>query len=286
MKLENALYEVTFTLKGAEIQRFTDKRTGIQYMWQGDEKFWTGKNPTLFPIVGNTYTKDYEINGKRYAMKNHGIIRISTFTCIEQSDHRIVFELCDNEETRAVYPFSFRFHTIYELSDWGLTISYEITNTGETDMPFSFGLHPGFNCPLMEGESFEDYRLVFDHEEHLDHWIMDETAKKGVRIKPITVKEIPLRYAEIEAYETLMYTGMKSNTVTLQGKEHGVRVGIAGYPMLAFWTCKPGAPYLCIEPWYGYGDFYATEKDFYHRDGTMILSPQKLFTTSYTIEVF
>ncbi len=26
---------------------------------------WSGRNPSLFPMVGNTYTKDYEIDGKK-----------------------------------------------------------------------------------------------------------------------------------------------------------------------------------------------------------------------------
>ena len=51
MKLENERYEVTFTEKGGEIASFTDKQTGIQYMYQGNTDFWGGKNPTLFPMV-------------------------------------------------------------------------------------------------------------------------------------------------------------------------------------------------------------------------------------------
>ena len=69
MKLENERYEVTFVEKGGEIYSFTDKQTGLQYMWQGDNDNWGGKNPSLFPIIGNTYTKDYQIDGKTYAMK-------------------------------------------------------------------------------------------------------------------------------------------------------------------------------------------------------------------------
>ena len=30
-------------------------------------------------------------------------------------------------------------------------------------MPFTFGLHPGFNCPLCEGEAFEDYTMRFSN---------------------------------------------------------------------------------------------------------------------------
>ena len=43
MKLENERYEVTFVEKGGEIYSFTDKQTGLQYMWQGDNDNWGGK---------------------------------------------------------------------------------------------------------------------------------------------------------------------------------------------------------------------------------------------------
>ena len=87
MKLENASAVVTFCEKGAEIASFINKENGLQYMWQGEEAYWTGKNPTLFPMVGNTYTKTYEINGKKYAMKNHGLLRYVDFTCIKANEH-------------------------------------------------------------------------------------------------------------------------------------------------------------------------------------------------------
>lgn len=287
MKLENEEVVVTFNLLGAEIQSFRDKKTNIQYMWQGDETNWSGKNPTLFPIVSSTYKNgDYEIDGKTYTFKNHGFIRRSTFTLLSQSDHRIVFELKENEDTLAVYPFPFTFHTIYEFKEKKLTISYEIINTGNNDMPFGFGLHPGFNCPLCEGESFDDYKLVFCGEEHLKHWVDDKNEKIGVRKDDVVLKEIPLNYEIFETYPTLMYSGMKSPYVSLVGKEHGVHVSITGYEYLAFWTAKTGAPYICIEPWQSHGDTYDVKEDFYHREGTIILAPSKQYTTAYTIEIF
>ena len=41
-------------------------------------------------------------------------------------------------------------------------MSYEVTNEGTEDMPFFVGGHPGFKCPLDEGESYDDYELRFD----------------------------------------------------------------------------------------------------------------------------
>ena len=111
-------------------------------------------NPALFPMIGNTYTKDYEVNGKKYAMKNHGLIRYQDLTCTHQDETSITFTFMDNEETRSQYPFSFTYHVTYQLNENQVLITYDITNTGREKMPFMFGLHPGFLCPLTETETF------------------------------------------------------------------------------------------------------------------------------------
>lgn len=282
MKICNQRYEVTFCTKGGEMQSLVDKETGIQYLYQGDTPYWGGKNPALFPMIGNTFTKDYEIDGKKYAMKNHGLIRYQDLTCIHHDETSITFACKDNEETQMQYPFSFCYHVNYELKDNQVTITYEITNTDEKDMPFMFGLHPGFLCPLTTSETFEDYRLIFSNEEHIEQL----KFKNGVDYETVDVKEIPLTYDWITKEDTVIYKNCHSAYVTLQGKEHGVKISIAGYPYLAFWTPKEGAPFICIEPWYGHGDFEKVDVDFYHREGTIILPKGKTFTTSYTIEVF
>lgn len=287
MKLENERYIVTFVEKGGEIQSFTDKETGIQYMWQGNEEHWSGKNPSLFPMVGNTYTQDYEIDGKRYAMKNHGLIRYADLHCIKNDGKQVVMELNSDDHTKKQYPFDFHYEIAYELKDNMLTITYHITNTGDSVMPFSFGLHPGFNCPLCEGESFEDYTMRFSNPEKMQQLVFDINKKEDYKLINVELEEIPCNYDVFEKYATLIYKGAKSAYLTLEGKKgHGVKLSIAGYPYLALWTAKKGAPFVCLEPWYGHADFSEVKEDFYHREGTMLLSPQKTFTTAYTIEVF
>ena len=287
MKLKNDRYEITFSTKGGEIESFTDIETGIQYMWQGHQDYWTGKNPSLFPLVGNTLDGTYEIDGKTYAMKNHGLIRYATLHCIEEDENEVVMALDSDEDTRKQYPFDFHYEIAYKLEDNQLTVTYRITNTGTKEMPFTFGLHPGFNCPLCEGENFEDYTLKFDHHENMQQLIFDGEKKKPYVLADVAFDQIPCSYDTIEKYLTLIYKGMKSSHLTLSGpKGHGVKISITGYPYLAIWTAKRGAPFICLEPWYGHADFSKVKEDFYHREGTMILSPSKTFTTSYTIQVF
>ena len=192
-----------------------------------------------------------------------------------------------DEETKKKYPFDFHYEVAYTLEDNQLTIAYRITNTGTEEMPFTFGLHPGFNCPLCEGESFEDYTLRFDHTEKMKQLIFDGEKKKPYALADVELDHIPCSYDLIEKYLTLIYKGAKSSHLTLSGpKGHGVKISITGYPYLAIWTAKRGAPFICLEPWYGHADFSEVKEDFYHREGTMILSPSKTFTTAYTIQVF
>lgn len=287
MKLNNERYSLEIVEKGGEILSFTDNKTGIQYMWQGDAKYWGGKNPALFPMISNVYGKKYEIDGKTYEMKNHGLARYATFKCVEQSENKIVMEFKSDDNTLSQYPFEFTFHTIYELVDNKLTITYEITNDGDKDMPFQFGLHPGFNCPLTENETFEEYKIEFPVEETLIQLVMDENKEKEPELVEVKTKGFNLSYDEINKYKTLLYKNIKSPYVELKGKEHGVRVSTVGYKYLAFWSPEGvNAPFVCIEPWNGHGDFCATGKSFYDREDTMILSSKKSYITSYTIEIF
>lgn len=286
MKLENERYEVTFVEKGGEIQSFTDKTTGIQYMWQGDQDNWSGKNPTLFPMVGNTYTKDYEIDGKKYAMKNHGLIRYATLHCKKDDGKEVIMELDSNEETLAQYPFPFHYEIAYTLDGNTLNVAYHITNTGKEKMPFIFGLHPGFNCPLCEGENFEDYTLSFENEEHMQQLVFDPTNQTPYELKDVVIKDTACSYDEVEKYATIIYKGAKSPYLTCMGpKGHGVKISLTGFPYVAIWTAKKGAPFICLEPWYGHGDFSDVKKDFYHREDTIVLEPGETFKTTYKIEV-
>lgn len=288
MKLSNDQYEVLFQEAGGEIASFKHKASGLEYMWQGDGTYWSGKNPTLFPMIGNTYTKTYTIHGNEYAMKNHGLIRYATLTCVKDDGNTVEFQLTNNEETHKQYPFSFDYRISYTLHDNKLTVKYHVTNTGDEVMPFSLGLHPAFRCPLEKDEKFEDYQIKFSNQEMLHQMVFDPAGKCAPVMKDHKepVQSIPLTYEWIEKYATVIYKDIKSAYVTLSGKHHGVKMSCVGYPLLAFWTPKKGAPFICIEPWIGHGDFYDHGKDFYNRDYTMLLSAKKSYTCAYTIEVY
>lgn len=122
--LENNVLKLECTEKGGEMLHLVKKSTNHETLYQGDQG-WSGRNPSLFPMVGNTYTKDYKIDGKKYAMKNHGLIRYATLKG-ESIEDELVFCLDANEETLAQYPFNFHFEIGYKLDGNKVLIQYHV----------------------------------------------------------------------------------------------------------------------------------------------------------------
>lgn len=274
LKIENDVAKVEINLQAAEITSFYDKETNTERMWQGDPTFWSGRNPVLFPQVGNTWQKKYTIKGQEYAMGNHGFARHSLFELVSHHDNQIVLVLKDNEVTYAQYPFHFEFYVCYTLKQARLTIEYTVVNLDEEVLPFGFGLHPAFNCPVDKDESFDAYRLVFPNTEQ-------QTTKSK---DSLVQSQIALNYKVFETLPTLVYEYLNSPYVDLVSNKYKLRVGIHGYRYLAIWT-KQNAPFICIEPWHTHGDLTENNLPFDKREGMINLESKREFKTAYYIEI-
>lgn len=246
-------------------------------MWQGDATFWSGRNPILFPMVGNTFNKKQVIQGKEYTMGNHGFARSAEFDVVDVTDDSVTLLLASTTETLEQYPFEFNLYVTYKLIEKKVEISYSIINESNKDMPFNFGLHPAFKCPVEENEKFEDYRIEFSNKETL-HGMYGPLGLHNEKI-------IPCDYSLYETNPTICFEYPQSSSVTLTNGIHGVKVNLVGYRWLAFWT-KPNAPYVCIEPWHSHGDLEELPQAFEQREGTLILKPNRSYTTAYSIEIY
>ena len=51
--LENDVLKLECTEKGGEMLHLVKKSTNHETLYQGDQG-WSGRNPSLFPMVGNT----------------------------------------------------------------------------------------------------------------------------------------------------------------------------------------------------------------------------------------
>ena len=87
------------------------------------------------------------------------------FTLVSSSETCAVYSLKADDSTKEQYPYDFELQMIYELTDHGVKVSHKVINHGDIVMPYCIGGHPAFNCPVYEGENFEDYIVEFEQPE-------------------------------------------------------------------------------------------------------------------------
>lgn len=282
--IENDRLKLTVSDKAAQMHSLFDKEKNREVLYQGDQG-WSGRNPVLFPMVGSTWKKgEYEIDGQTYAMKNHGLIRYSTLEFVNDEEG-IVLHIGSDEETKKQYPFDFDFQVKYSLEGDMLHVDYKITNTGNKDMPFSFGLHPAFRTAQNPEEKFEDFSLAFEPAMDGDQIIFFSDKSPVQRVKR-PMKEWKLDRKELAERDTLVFENFSTNAVTLKhGDEERVTMFFEGYPYLAIWSHSVPSDFVCIEPWYGHSDFEKTGVPFEQREGTQILRPHEIFSASWSLKV-
>ncbi len=76
-------------------------------------------------------------------------------------------------------------------------------------------------------------------------------------------------------------------TIASQKSDTRIALEFSGFPQLGIWA-KPGAPYICIEPWFGYADPQEPYGDISNKPGIQILPAGETFrcTQRITIESF
>lgn len=277
--IKNDSLTVKIAEKGAEILSVTDK-CGKEFIWGGDEKFWSGHAPVAFPLCSRLKDDIYYYEGKPYSMGIHGFAQNSLFETESYEEDRVVFLLCSDDETKKMYPFDFEFRVKFELTQNKLEVIYEVKNVSDGKMYFNVGAHEGYDCP----GGVSDYTLVFDEEED---FVSTQVNEFGITYKTDVVapsgKVLPLKddFFKIDA---LVFVDVKSRGVTLQKNDgtRKIRVEYPDFPTLLIWTAY-GAPYVCIEPWTGLPEREDTTQNIEKRERINIIDSGEVFSRTHTI---
>lgn len=256
-------------------------------MWHADPKFWPRKAPILFPCVGESKDRRICVEGEVYPMNRHGFARIQEFSVVESHSDSVVFELTENEETLSNYPFRFRFRVLFRLEGASLVQSFDVLNTGETELGFQLGGHPAFAVPFRSNEDYSEYEVRFDQALSAErHLLNEEGLYKGKTLLVLDDSDrIPLSY-ELFSEDALVFKDIQSKSVWIQYKEGGkkLRVDYEGFPHLGIWSV-PGADYVCIEPWIGCADRFDQPDDFFKKDSLIRLKPEDTFQAKFTVSI-
>ena len=258
---------------------------GVERLWHGDPAWWDYRAPLLFPVIGRSPDDRVRVAGVAHPMPGHGFARDRDFAVLRADATSALLEQRDDAATRAMFPFAFALRVGFEVAGDALAIAAEIANRGDAPMPFGFGYHPGFLWPAADESRREDHVCRFEKPE--DGPVRRARSGTGLLLRDPVPRPFPGRtLTPVDAmFErgSLQFEAVRSRWVWFGPRGGaGLRVAFPDSPQLGVWT-RPGAPYLCIEPWQGLAEAEGADGELAHRPGARVLAPGASATYRMTI---
>ncbi|MDO9372448.1 MAG: aldose 1-epimerase family protein [Gammaproteobacteria bacterium] len=274
----------SISTQGAELQSLK-MADGLELLWQADPKVWARHAPHLFPIVGRLKNDTLRHEGKTYNMTPHGFARDLEFVCAGHSTTQCTMLLKDSEQTRARYPFAFELRITHALEGNTLVITYALRNPAHTELLASVGTHPAFNWPLKAGIERTAHSMTFERDEPAPiRRVAGGLIKAQGFPTPVKNRVLTLDDA-LFVDDVIIFDPLNSRalTYTAPGAPQ-IRVDFPDFPHLGIWT-KPGAGFVCIEPWQGHASPEDFDGEFRAKPGVVAIAPQGERTWQYKVAV-
>ena len=295
IELKSDQLQVQFQTFGGALSSIKDK-DGVEYLWQGDPTYWSGQAPVLFPICGSVRndTVVYENKDGSHEIgkiPRHGLVRKKEFDLVDKTNNSVTFAIEDTEEMYENYPYHFRLEITYIVTGKTIRTEYKIYNKeSEKSMPYFIGGHPGFNCPLLADEVYEDYYLEFEEPETCS--VPKPFPKTGMldfkdRSSWLdNQKELGLNY-DLFSYDAVTLDELESRKVALRSRKHdkGLRLHFEEFPNLIIWSTLNKGPFIALEPWSGLSTSLEEGDRLEEKKDVRILKPGDLDHVGFDIEI-
>ena len=270
-RISNSELTLDVAALGAEMQALST-RDGRNWLWSGDASFWTGRSPILFPMVGRAPMDTISVGEERFSMGQHGFARRSAFTLIDEWREKCTYRLEASEPTFAMYPYDFRLDIEHRLEGRAVVVTAEVTNRDKAIMPFGIGFHPAFAWPLPGGEG-QAHTVRLDNGAAPDLFrLSGGLVNREALPSPFENGVLSLDPADFAADAMIFPQGAGAGLT--YGSQAGPRIHFTweNLPNLALWT-KPGAGYICLEPWHGTAAEVGGSDDLTERPYAELLGP-------------
>lgn len=263
---------------GAQLSVLQDAE-GRDLLWDGNSAFWSGRAPLLFPIVGTLNGGHYGWRGQRYALPRHGFARNLPFDVIRNEERDLLFRLHATADTLQVYPFHFELDVAFRLEGQAFEIEAQVRNVGDSPLPASLGFHPAFRWPLPfggepQGGERNGHVIEFPFEEAAPIRRLDAHGLLAPQPQPTPVRGRRLALDDaLFANDVVIFDALESRQLLfgVPGSKR-LAVSFSGATHLGLWT-KPGAGFLCIEPWRGIADPAGFAGDLDQKPGAFVVPP-------------
>ena len=288
--LENEKLLIEVEPFGAELVRMFDKKNSQDMLWEGDPAVWGRHSPILFPFVGKSFENQYRLNGTAYSIGQHGFARDMEFAVDVQTATEAWFSLRSNEETKAKFPLEFILKIGYELEGKDLKVIWQVENPDTKTLYFSIGGHPAFMCPVDEKGKQSEYYFKFDTDKDLTYGLVADDGQ-GLMGQQKDVLPVKNGYAQITEHlfdrDALIVEDRQASAVSLCTPDKKPYVTLSfDAPLFGLWSpAGKGAPFICIEPWYGRCDRTTFEGSLEQREYSNTLQAGEVFRKEYTITI-
>ncbi len=278
-EIRNGSFFAKIAQLGAELVYLGNGKQNV--LWAKETAHWNRISPILFPFVGRLKDDTYRYKGKEFLMKQHGFARNKYFQLVKQTDDAIELRLQNSNETKAIFPFEFDFIVKYSITESNvIRTQFIISNSGNDVLYFSVGGHPAFRLDA----ALESYSLRF-HESGLhEHSVLQDGNFTGDKISYDL--SVPLKLEKsLFIVDAVVFKKAEFNKVTMMKNSIPFLEMKGNWSSFGIWT-KPNAPFLCIEPWWGYADDSSSDKELTRKPGMSILQPGQSDQFFYEIKTF
>lgn len=281
--ISNGILTAKINDKGAEL--YALKKNGVEHIWQGDPRFWADRAPLLFPVVGRQMEDTLTVNEVNYPIGLHGFAKDGIFGLVSKSENSLELKLVFSEETRKHYPYDFELTSVFCISGSTLSVTRTVKNLSCGKMPFCIGEHFGIMTPLSEKTAYSDYAIELEQPETASRHILNGQHYVG-STEPFLNNEHTIKLSDtLFERDAVAFCGLKSKSASVTNYAgYTVRLSFSDYANLAFWA-KPGAPYVCVEPWNGIDSEVGDSTDIFRKDGIILLdeNQRRSFTCTITV---
>jgi len=288
IELKNETLTILISETGAELQSIKDA-TGKEYLWQADPNYWPRHSPILFPIVCSVNNDTYRVDGEEYHLPRHGFARDREFQVVYQHEDEVALQLLWDDETLKVYPYLFALTITYTLVGNSISIEWQVDNLDEDEIHFQIGGHPAFNIPDMQEGEAQHGRIQLDASAPIYRYtsFIDGTHDMTEDLVETSEEGIIDFNDETWSKDSIQIHRCQTTQAEILDKE-GNPVVTVYYetPVCAFWSpYKKNAPFVCVEPWYGVGDYRGFDGEFRDKPLMNHLLPGASFLGGYQIEI-
>ncbi len=284
--IENQALTVILDSQGAVLHSI--RKDGLEYLWQGDPRFWKRRDANLFPYVGRLTQGRYLLEGKTYPLPTHGFCIGTEFQVTEQSGTAVRFTLEDSRQTLEQYPFRFAFHVEYRLAGDSIQKICRVENRNDRQMYFGIGGHPGFQVPLGEAGDFSQWQLVFQEACAPMRIDLDpDNYRLAGTERPFPLKDgttLPLTHGLFDQDAVVLRNMARTVTLCSELSDRSVTVSYPDMPFLGLWHApRTEAPYVCVEPWVSLPSHSAYMEDLAKQEHLIHLAAGDTYRTTMTI---